>query len=95
MGQLRKRVRALSAQVREGDPDAASALLSHSVRLGHGRLAARRGLLACAMGARVSQEDARYCADILGTLPREAVRTMAAEEKQKALRYLQKRIPDV
>lgn len=95
MGQLRKQARALSARVREGDPDAASALLSHSVRLGHGRLALRRGFLACAMGARLSQEDARYCADILGTLSRETARDMADEERQRALRYLNKRTADV
>ncbi|WP_349361132.1 hypothetical protein [Stappia sp.] len=87
MGQLRRRARALAARVRQGDAEAAGALLAHSVSQGHGKLALRRFLLARALGARVSAADKRYCARIVACLPVEAVAVMAEEEWRKAMRY--------
>ncbi|MFV0382431.1 hypothetical protein [Paracoccus sp. (in: a-proteobacteria)] len=94
MGALRKQAQALSAQVRAGDSGAAGALLAHSVRLGHGKLAARRFLLARAMGAAISDADRLYCAAILDHLSRDAIEAMATDETEKALRYMNRRKSD-
>lgn len=94
MGQLRKQAQALSARVRQGDADAAVALLGHSVQLGHGKLAIRRMFLAHAMGATVPNEYARYCAAMLDRFQRHVIEAMAAEEAHRALRYASRRTAD-
>jgi hypothetical protein len=94
MGQLRKKAKALSVRVREGDRDAASELLQHSVRLGHGKLALRRLFLARAMGAAVSEVDLRFCLSISNKLPREMTKAMAEEERRKAARYMKRKKTD-
>lgn len=94
MGQLRKQAQALSARVRQGDADAAVALLGHSVQLGHGKLALRRLLLARAMGATVPAEYVRYCAAMLDRLQNHVIEAMAAEERRRALRYTKRTTAD-
>lgn len=89
MGQLRKQAKALSARVKEGDA-AAAELLSHSVKLGHGKLAVRRFLLAQAMGATVPKDDAAHCVAVLDHLPCGVIETMEKEEGQKARRYMKR-----
>lgn len=94
MGQLRKKAKALSELVREGDRDAASELLQHSVRLGHGKLALRRLYIAQAMGAAVSEDDLRFCLEVFAKLPREMTHAMAEEERRKAARYMKRKKTD-
>jgi hypothetical protein len=81
-------------RVREGDRDAASELLQHSVRLGHGKLALRRLFLARAMGAAVSEFDLRFCLSISKKLPLEMTDEIAEEERRKAARYMKRRKTD-
>lgn len=94
MGQLRKKAKALSQRVREGDRDAAVELLQHSVKLGHGKLALRRLFLARAMGAAVPNDDLRCCLSIFHKLPRATTDAMAAEEHRKAARYMKRKKTD-
>lgn len=94
MGQLRKKAQDLSQRVREGDRDAASELLRHSVKPGHGKLALRRLFLARAMGAIVSEEDLRYCLGVSKKLPHEKTHAIAEEERHKAARYIKRKNTD-
>lgn len=87
MGRLRKTAKALSRRARQGDVEAARALLSHSVRLGHRKLAVRRLFLALAMGARNLGEEARYCRSVAAALSPEALRKMAEEARRDARLY--------
>lgn len=94
MGQLRKQAKALSVRVKEGDADAASELLEHSVRLGHGKLALRRFFLARGMGATVSKEAERYCRAVLAKLPTGAAEAIEDEERRRAHRYMKRKTSD-
>lgn len=84
MGQLRKKTKALTERVREGDADAAIELLQHSVRLGHSKLALRRLFLTQFMGAAVVSDDLRFCLSILNRLPRVVTGAMAEDECLRA-----------
>lgn len=88
MGQLRKKVKELSCRVRDGDVDAAQKLFVHSVQMGHGRLAVRRLMLVHAMGAKIPDEHANYCATILASLPPGTIRKMAEEAHHDANIFL-------
>ena len=94
MGQLRKKAKALSVRIREGDSDAASELLKHSVSLGHGKLALRRYFLARAMGAVIAEDAKRYCDSLSVGLPNEVSGAMAREERRKALHYMKRKKED-
>lgn len=94
MSQLRKRVKELSHQVRQGDTKAAAALLSHSVRLGHDRLAIRRLFLAHAMGAQICEQDARYCLSVLSDLSPDTLSQMASDARQLSRIYSARRAAD-
>lgn len=91
MGKLRQAARALSQKVRQGDPDAARELLSHSVRMGHEKLALRRYFIAVCLGARDLADEERYCTGVAATLPAESVRRMAAEASTEAKTYAERR----
>ena len=81
MGQLRKIARELSKRARNGDRGAAQELLRHSIDLGHRRLALHRFFLATAMGVEPPPEHLRYCAELLGSIPEDAVRDICAAFK--------------
>jgi len=57
----RGEIRRLKRQCRQGDAQAAMALLDHSVRCGHRRLALRRFFVAWDLGARNAFEHLHYC----------------------------------
>ena len=86
MGQARQHTKDLSERVRKGDRDAATQLLSHSVRLGHRRLAVRRLFFAHAIGAKIDADDVAYCAKLLDDLPFEAIRDLAGDAQAQARR---------
>ncbi|GAW36529.1 hypothetical protein RA2_03600 [Roseovarius sp. A-2] len=88
MGQLRKIARELSKRARNGDRGAAQELLRHSIDLGHRRLALHRFFLATAMGVEPPPEHLRYCAELLGSIPEDAVRDIARKEVRNAQVYL-------
>jgi hypothetical protein len=88
MGQLRKIARELSKRARNGDKRAAQELLRHSVDLGHRRLALHRFFLAKAIGVEPPPEHLRYCAELLGSIPEDAVRDIARKEVRNAQVYL-------
>lgn len=88
MGQLRKKARHLSERVRQGDTDAASALLDHSIELGHAKLTLHRFFLAHAMGARIDTDQIRHCAPLLRGMSREVAEDIAAVQARNAKLYL-------
>lgn len=88
MGQLRKTAQHLSRRVRDGDSVAAAQLLSHSIELGHSRLALHRLFLAHAMGARIEAEQFRYCAALLKSIPKDAAEEIARIQAVNARTYL-------
>lgn len=90
MGQLRKNAQHLSQRVRGGDAAAAAQLLSHSIELGHSRLALHRLFLAHAMGARIEAQQIRYCAALLRSIPKDAAEEIARVQAANARKYLGK-----
>lgn len=88
MGQLRRKIRALSAQTRMGDTDAAGKLLNHSVQFRHGRLAVRRFFLAKEMGAFIHGDDERYCLSLINKMPAVLLQEIIVDSRRKARKYL-------
>ena len=91
MSQLRRRVKELSLQMRQGDAGAAAALLSHSVRMGHEQLAVRRLFLAHAMGAEICEQDARYCLGLISDLSPDTLTQIASDTSRLSRTYIARR----
>lgn len=91
MGQLRKEAQALAVRVRSGDAEAARALLAHSVRQGHGKLALRRLFIAQAMGVAELDEFRDHCAGVLASLPQETADRIARDAAALAETYLRRK----
>lgn len=95
MSKLRKAVRELSRRARSGNREAVQSLLSHSIWLGHSRLALRRLLLLQEMGGQPSGLELEFCVSFARTLDREVLLQMQEDARQSARIFLNRADPKI
>lgn len=79
----REEIRDLKAKARNGNVEAATALLCHSIRCGHRKLAFRRYFIAAELGASISEDNLEYLRNIAAGFSVEAlgeIRSLARKD---------------
>ncbi len=83
----RKQVRSYRVAQRKGDPDAALALLAHSVALGHSRLCVQRFLAVRALATPGAERFAKRCAEAANQIAPSELLAMAERVVQRVSRH--------